>query len=550
MSDSTPPTTLRPRRRNILLITTDQQRYDALGCNGGAVARTPCLDGLAAAGINYRRAMNQNVVCMPARASILTGQYPSTHGVVANGVPLPPDAPSVAAHLHDHGYRTALLGKAHFEPAFDLRRRWFENRMVTDDTTGPYRGFDHLELAMHTAVPRWWHYEDWLHRTHPDEVDGFVTLFGPGGMNQEAGGDTGAPEVAHNAVAREHYHTDWVADRTMAFLDTVASDEPWFVWMSFPDPHHPWDPPASELGRVPWRQLDLPPAHPGSDEACRKVLAGKPAHWLGYYDGTFSNLEGGPPRFVPAQLTHDQLREVNAMTHIENELIDEACERVLSHIAAKGWSHRTDVLYTTDHGELQGDFGLLFKGPYHCEALMHIPLIWRPAPDADVAPAEISAPVGQVDIAPTLCGIAGVPVPDWVQGSALPVDPLDGDGEGSGRERVLTEWDSQFGHIGMHLRSMWRDDWLVTAYLPSSGDHPGSTEMSEVAAQLGGAVLDATVRYDGTEGELYNLADDPYQWHNLWDDPTARSTRDDLVADLGEHLPPVRNPLLAVEAPT
>ena len=549
MSDSTSPTTLRPHRRNILLITTDQQRYDALGCNGGAVARTPCLDGLAAAGINYRRAMNQNVVCMPARASILTGQYPSTHGVVANGVPLPPDAPSVAAHLHDHGYRTALLGKAHFEPAFDLRRRWFENRMVTDDTTGPYRGFDHLELAMHTAVPRWWHYEDWLHRTHPDEVDGFVTLFGPGGMNQEAGGDTGAPEVAHNAVAREHYHTDWVADRTMAFLDTVASDEPWFVWMSFPDPHHPWDPPASELGRVPWRQLDLPPAHPGSDEACRKVLAGKPAHWLGYYDGTFSNLEGGPPRFVPAQLTHDQLREVNAMTHIENELIDEACERVLSHIAAKGWSHRTDVLYTTDHGELQGDFGLLFKGPYHCEALMHIPLIWRPAPDADVAPAEISAPVGQVDIAPTLCGIAGVPVPDWVQGSALPVDPLDGDGEGSGRERVLTEWDSQFGHIGMHLRSMWRDDWLVTVYLPSSGDHPGSTEMSEVAAQLGGAVLDATVRYDGTEGELYNLADDPYQWHNLWDDPTARSTRDDLVADLGEHLPTVRNPLLGVEAP-
>src|SRR5437763_6003419 len=539
-------TTLRPHRRNILLITTDQQRYDALGCNGGTVARTPCLDGLASSGVNYRRAMNQNVVCMPARTSILTGQYPSTHGVVANGVALPPDAPSIAAHLHEHGYHTALLGKAHFEPAFDLARRWFENRMVEDDTTGPYRGFDHMELAMHTAMPFWWHDEDWLHRTHPEEVEGFVRLFGPGGMNTEGGGDTGAPEVAHNPVAREHYHTDWVADRTIAFLDTLTAHEPWFVWMSFPDPHHPWDPPASELPPVPWRALDLPAGHPGSDEVCRRVLSEKPAHWLGYYEGTFSNLEGGPPRFVPAQMSHDQVREINAMTHIENELVDEACERVLSHIAAKGWSHRTDVLYTTDHGELQGDFGLLFKGPYHCEALMHIPLIWRPAASAGIAPAEVSAPVGQVDIAPTLCQIAGVPIPDWVQGSPLPTDAADA----GARERTITEWDSQFGHIGMHVRSLFRDQYLCTIYLLSGPDRPGAAEMSDVAAQIGGAVLDATVQYDGSEGELYDLGDDPRQWHNLWDDPAARALRDDLVADLRDHLPPVRDPVLPVEAPT
>ncbi len=115
--------------RKILFITTDQQRYDALGCNGGTIARTPVVDRLAAAGVNFRRAHNQNVVCMPARSTMLTGQYVRTHGVLANGVALPPDAPSVAAHLHEHGYRTALLGKAHFEPAMDLRGKWFENRM-------------------------------------------------------------------------------------------------------------------------------------------------------------------------------------------------------------------------------------------------------------------------------------------------------------------------------------------------------------------------------------------------------------------------------------
>ena len=109
-----------PRRRNILFITTDQQRHDSLGCNGGTVARTPVVDRLAAEGLNYRRAYNQNTVCMPARSTMLTGQYVRTHGVVANGIPLPVDAPSVAQHLHDAaGYRTALLGKAHFEPGFD-----------------------------------------------------------------------------------------------------------------------------------------------------------------------------------------------------------------------------------------------------------------------------------------------------------------------------------------------------------------------------------------------------------------------------------------------
>src|SRR6516165_2460771 len=109
------------RPRNILFITTDQQRYDSLGCNGGTVARTPVVDRLAAEGINYRRAYNQNTVCMPARSTILTGQYVRTHGVVANGIPLPVDAPSVAAYLAEKaGYRTALFGKAHFEPGFDL----------------------------------------------------------------------------------------------------------------------------------------------------------------------------------------------------------------------------------------------------------------------------------------------------------------------------------------------------------------------------------------------------------------------------------------------
>ena len=509
--------------RKILFITTDQQRYDALGCNGGTIARTPVVDALAASGVRYERAHNQNVVCMPARSTILTGQYVSTHGVYANGVPLPADAPSAAAVLGDAGYRTALIGKAHFEPGFDPDGRWPENtlgRRGRPISYGPHRGFEHLELAMHGPLA-FWHYGTWLRAEHPDEVAGFYPLFKDSKLNHDGGGDTGLTQVEVNPVPREHYHTDWVADRTIAWLDTLDADDDWFVWMSFPDPHHPWDPPASELARVPWRDLDLPAGHPGSVDACRKVLARKPRHWLEYFDGAFDNVEGGPAGFVPATMTHDQVREVNALVHVENELVDEACGRVLARIADRGWGDDTDVIFTTDHGELQGDFGLLFKGAYHCDALMRIPMVWRPAPSArEASPsgAVVTDPVGQVDLAPTLCAIAGVPVPEWMQGEVLPA------ADGSGRERVITEWDSQFEHVDMHLRSVYRDGWCATVYQPGG-------------------------MYEGTEGELYDLAEDPRQWHNRWDDPACATIRTDLVTDLLDHLPPPRPERLTVEAP-
>ena len=405
--------------RNILFITTDQQRYDALGCNGGTVARTPVVDGLAAAGIRYERAVNQNTVCMPARSTMLTGQYVRTHGVVANGIPLPVDAPSVAAHLAEAaGYRTALLGKAHFEPGFDPGFRFEENARARRGDTGPWRGFERSVQVMHAAA---WgdrplsHYGRWLREHHPEHLHSYADL-----LQGSPGGDTGAPETKANPIPRAWYHTDWVADLTVEWLDGLADGDDWFCWMSFPDPHHPWDPPASELDRVDWRDLDLPPGHPGSDDAVRAVLAGKPPHWLAYWEGTFANREGGPAAFVPGRLTHDQIREVNAKVHVMNELIDEACGRVLATVAGRGWLDDTDVIFTTDHGELQGDFGLLYKGPFHTDALMRLPLVWRPAPSAGAVPAVVTDPVGQVDLAPTFCAIAGVEPPDWMQGRPLP----------------------------------------------------------------------------------------------------------------------------------
>ena len=495
--------------RKILFITTDQMRYDAIGANGGAIARTPNIDALAAGGISYDRAQPQNVVCMPSRSTMVTGQNVGTHGVWMNGVPLPVDAPSVAAVLRESGYRTALIGKSHFEPLLDPFLRFFENEQGFSGATGGHRGFDHMELATHGAVG-FTHYARWMRENHPTDLGGFFqVLDGDLEVNGSGGGDTDAPQVKRNTVSREAYHTDWVADRTIAWLDGLTADADWFCWMSFPDPHHPWDPPESELHRVDWRELDLPEGYLVDRAAREAAIDAKPRHWRMWYDGELVGNYEAPAKWVPATLTADQVREVNAMAHIENELIDEAIGRVLAAIAARGWADDLDVVFTTDHGEFQGDHGFLFKGPYHVDSLCRLPLIWRPAPSAgggDAARARVSRPVGLLSLAPTFCAIAGVPVPEWMEGRPLPIDDADADARGF--ERVLTEWDSrQPDGVEMHLRSITRDSMVCTEYLPG------------------------TV-HDGTEGELYDLEADPHQRINLWDDPARRSLRDELLDDL------------------
>jgi arylsulfatase A-like enzyme len=496
--------------RKILLITTDQMRYDAIGANGGTIARTPVIDALAQQGIAYDRASPQNVVCMPSRATIVTGQHVGTHGVWMNGVPLPEDAPDVARVLAGAGYRTALIGKSHFEPLLDPFLRFEENRLAAEGRTGPSRGFEHMELATHGAVG-FNHYATWMRTTHPEAMGGFFQVLDRDlEVNGEGGGDTGAPQVKVNPVERGWYHTDWVADRTIAWLDGLDDDADWFCWMSFPDPHHPWDPPASERHRVDWRDVDLPAGYIADPAEREAVLDAKGRQWRLWYDGALVSNYEAPARWVPATLTPDQVREVNALTHIENELVDEAVGRVMAHVGARGWDDDLDVVFTTDHGEFQGDFGLLFKGPYHVDSLMRLPLVWRPAPSSAAVPARVARPVGLVDLAPTFCEIAGVPVPDWMEGRPLPIDDADADARGF--ERVLTEWDSrQPDGTEVHLRTITRDGWVCTRY------GAGSV-------------------HDGSEGELYDLEHDPLQRVNRWDDPAVRSLRDDLLGDLADHL--------------
>jgi len=353
------------------------------------------------------------------------------------------------------------------------------------------------------------HYAKWMKDHHPQALAGFYSVVDDDlNVNAAGGGDTGAPQVKFNDVPREWYHTDWVADRTIEWLQTQEDGSDWFCWMSFPDPHHPWDPPASERSRVNWRDVALPSNYPEEPMLRESLLDQKARHWRAWYDGRVVSNYEAPKNWVPATLTADQVREVNALNAVEVELIDEAIGRVLNAIERKGWDDDVDVIFTTDHGELQGDFGLLFKGPYHVDGLMRLPLIWRPAPSTKTEPSVVHAPVSLVSLAATFLDVAGQPAPTWVEGGVLPQS--DEDARSRSMDATITEWDSELFGVGVHVRSVLTQDYLYTEYLPGT-------------------------MHDGSEGELYDLADDPLQRINRFDDPAYVSVRSTLSERLRDH---------------
>jgi arylsulfatase A-like enzyme len=154
---------------------------------------------------------------------------------------------------------------------------------------------------------------------------------------------------------------------------------------------------------------------------------------------------------------------------------------------------------------------------------MRLPFIWQPAAQEGVIPAEVTKPVGHLDLASTFCAIAGIAEPDYCEGKVLPTS--DAVAEEQSREIMLTEWDSEHGHTDMHIKSIYHDEgWLCTVYEPS-------------------------FMYQGTEGELYDMNNDPGQRVNLWDDAGYRQKREALKAELYQALPEARDPKLKRLAP-
>ena len=385
---------------NILWICTDQQRWDTLSFLGHAGARTPNIDRLAAEGTAFNRAYCQSPICTPSRASFLSGKYPIATGVQRNGNESFPDhIVLVPRKFRDAGYHTGLIGKLHLSRAQGV----VENR-PTDD------GYEEFYWSHHPDPdwPEGHDYQDWLTERGVDAKAIFDPLrsIGPG-------------------VKTEDHQTTWAGDRAQRFMRRNAG-KPWFLSINLFDPHPPFDPPAEYLAK--FDRAEMPaPVFAASDLEHQERLyevdqQARVAVDPRRGDPDLDHYEAPAPR--PEGANHDTPPEtydgklVRAAYHAMIALIDDMVGALLGVLDETGQRKDTIVLFMSDHGEMLGDHGLIYKGSRFYEGLVHVPMIFS-WPGRVRAGVVSEALVELVDLPQTLLEAAGMAAGEGMQGKSL-----------------------------------------------------------------------------------------------------------------------------------
>ncbi|TLS50618.1 DUF229 domain-containing protein [Paenibacillus antri] len=386
------------KRPNILLIYTDQQRWDALGANGNPEIYTPNLDRLAAKGVNMTHYFVQNPICMPSRISFLSGQYPSTLGITHMAVPVPENVVTLPKLVKNYGYVTGNIGKLHFLP--------HSNRDHRD--IHPSYGFDHLEISDEPGC-----YEDayraWVRAKVPDQLEHLSLGLPPAtedwyrimGVKDEIVHPEREPKHAVAFPGRDDVtHSAFVAEQTEAFLEQHR-DDTWMCIAGFYSPHTPWVAPQRFLDMYDPEKLSLPDYPPHIDRLRT--------------DTHFSDRE---------------LRSVKQGYYAMVSEVDYYVGKLMDRLEALGIADNTIVVFTSDHGEYLGDHLRYQKGYPGEDCISRVPCIVR-WPRGIAEPGRIfDGLVEAVDVLPTLLECAGIPVPQELQGTSfrklLRNEPFDG----------------------------------------------------------------------------------------------------------------------------
>lgn len=502
------------RQPNILLITSDQHRGDAYGF-AGAPVHTPHLDLLARQGTHFSACITPNVVCQPARASMLTGLLPLTHGVHDNGIELEESFANqgFAGSLGRAGYATTFIGKGHFSTYYSHEpttrpENVAGSALYPPEWSGPYMGFDRTDMMLigHNywlpeRAPRGRNYEHWYHADGLGDLKD--TLY-----KQRGGPDGAAAQTHHSCLPPVWHNSTWVGDRTVELLreHKRSDDKPFCAWVSFPDPHHPFDAP------LPWSLLHPPgniqlPAHRTLDFESRPWWHRAATETPPGVSGEMGRVRREYSRI--GQQTDDQLRHMISNYYGMISLIDHNVGRILTTLDELGLSENTIVVFTSDHGEWLGDHGLVLKGPMFYEGLLRVGLIMR-GPGIP-AGKQVADPVSTIDLAATFGDYAGSPVTAARHSTSLrPL--LEGTG---GRKYAYSEWKLGSGRCGvaLDLRAV-------------------RTQNTKLTLELGSGA-----------GELYLLDEDPQEMVNRFDDPACSGTRQELTDMIHARPQDIRDPL-------
>jgi len=362
--------------KNILVLFSDQFRFDAIAAHGNPCIRTPNLDRLVSRGTTFTRAYTPSPVCIAARCSLHYGAYPTHTQCYANH-PMPPEDTLSYVHLlTGAGYTAHSIGKCHFHPD-PYALRGYDSREYQEETS--FR-----DLSRETYI-----------RTLIDH--GYDYAIEPNGVRSEM---YYIPQPSR--LPQELHPTQWIGDRSIDFLRRQTPDKPWYLFSSFIHPHPPFAPPS------PWHTLyraaDVPPPFLPEGYENLQLMINKLQNRYKYRDtGNDLNL----------------LRMMKAYYYACVSFVDYQIGRILDTLEQTGQLENTVIVFTADHGELLGDYNCFGKRSMH-NAAARIPLIV--CGDEFTGGGTCDTPVSLVDLAPTLVRIAG---------GSQPECPFDGEDLGS-----------------------------------------------------------------------------------------------------------------------
>ena len=440
---------------------------------------TPHLDAMARESVCFLNAYTANPSCIPARAAIFTGRYPSQCGVPGYMSFLPEKETTFMKLLRDGGYYTAVIGKQHFwkskiEKGYDYEDivdEHFPPEVISDKITEGYFGQP-------------------ANKTVSDRVSSYVTYLMENGFTEGSQlyrqiNDKGVYEF----FADEKYHVDsYIGTRGKQWLEKEApADRPWFLTLSFPGPHMPFDgiglPDAEGYHE---EEMELP------DTNIRDIF-NKPPHYLDIAK-KFGQLDL-KNHTSPDGLTAEDIRLMKKAYYAKMTLIDRKIGEVLDTLKKRGMYEDTLILFTSDHGEYMGDFGVATKAQYCSEALMRVPFLLKP-PVADFKGYPEDSFISSVEIAATFLTTAGLPVPENIS------------------PRSLTQFYQGDG------KELWEDIYMEARDIRAIRDSHYKL-----------------IYYQNRDyGEFYDLSNDPHEKYNLWDDPGVQKEKARLMCRLADHM--------------
>ncbi len=473
---------------NIVFIMADQLAARSIGCYGSGVNSTPILDDLATRGVRFERCYAHVPVCAPNRASIFTGRASDIHGVVVNNLMLPCDSPTMAHVLQRQGYRTGGFGKFHLTPM---------QMPLPEDFS--YLGFDE---SVPTEDPRLGPWLDWIEAEHPDHYAQalatcwpmpYIDHYGPSGRNLRPAWELARREhleprasaspwrrMYTSPLPPELQQTAYITDLGLDFIQRHLeehSSQPFFTFLSYVNPHDPYDPPA------PYDTLFAP----------EKMPAPLPMRWPQYGCQALERARDFAG-FREAQRSEHTMLQLRALYHGLIRMIDDQIARIVRFLAERDLWANTILVFTTDHGDMIGDHGLITKGPMHYDGSIRVPLIVH---GAGISQGVVTDRLtSSLDVFPSLLDWAGVETAPPHEGRS--VAPLTrGEEAEMGWQTVTVQAPPRLGADATGgVRSIITDDsWRLTVF-----DEEG-------------------------QGELHNLYEDPDEQRNLFYEPAHQETK-------------------------